>query len=171
MCHLTWRVCFSAASGTQLQHSSTLGFEIMLGKWTRAALGDYRLLQKLSGSSKRPSKAHWSWMSTNMAQLCKPGKHYSCWQACLGTAIRVLFFNVRRMPSRNLSYDHKHLDCSVNHRGCWRICNRKKKTVGTLGAHSFQPFHIHRSVFSFPPTVSSRPFSSRPSDFFVNHNF
>lgn len=78
-----------------------------------------------------------------------------------GDSNQSAFFNVRRMPSRNLSYDHKHLDCSVNHRGCWRICNReKKKTVGT---HSFQPFHIHRSVSFFPPTVSSRPFTSCPS--------
>lgn len=35
-----------------------------------------------------------------------------------GDSNQSAFFNVRRMPSRNLSYDHKHLDCSVNHRGC-----------------------------------------------------
>lgn len=67
-------------------------------------------------------------MSTNMAQLCKAGKHYSCWQACLGTAIRVLF-SMWDVCHLEICYDHKHLDCSVNHRGCWRICNREKKRL------------------------------------------
>lgn len=162
---------------TTTQHYSTLFFAVMLGKKTHVLHWETAGFCRSCWRAQRGPRNQES--SNVAAQLCKPGKNYSCWQACLGKAIRNqgAFTNVRLTPSRNLTYDHKHQECSVNHRGCWRICSRikkkkeKKKTVGTLGSHSFQPFSIHRSVFSFPPTVSSRMFSACPSDVLVNHNF
>ena len=70
---------------------------------------------------RRSSKAHGNWESNHGAQSAHQGNITAADRPVLGkqSEIRVLFFfNVRFMPCKNLSYSHKHLKCSINHRSC-----------------------------------------------------